>query len=102
MSRLNCRGSVVLVLLAVLAVAPARADKPAPADVDKLNKKIDSFTLKDSAGKPFALADLKSKKAIVVVFLSFNCPVSNSYTPTLINLHKDYTRKGVAFVAVNA
>jgi thiol-disulfide isomerase/thioredoxin/mono/diheme cytochrome c family protein len=101
MSRLLRRGVVALILFACLIV-PARADRPAPADVDKLNKKIDSFTLEDSAGKPFALADLKEKKAVVVVFLSFNCPVSNSYSPTLIGLHQAYAGKGVAFVAVNS
>ncbi len=100
MSRLLCRS--FLVLTAVLALAlPARADK-ADTDVDKLNKKIDSFTLKGGDGKEFALSSLEGKKAVVVVFLSFNCPVSNGYSPVLIELHRAYSGKGVAFVGINA
>src|SRR3954453_19714875 len=87
------------VLTALALVAPSRADK---ADVDKLNKKVDPFSLKTADDKTFSLADLKEKKAVVVLFLSFDCPVSNGYSPTLIELHKAYAGKGVAFVAVNA
>ena len=90
--------SAGLVLLS-LAVPSFAADT---ADVDKLNKKVEAFTLKTADQKAFALADLKDKKAVVVVFLSFDCPVSNSYAPTLIDLHKTYAHKKVAFVAVNS
>ena len=64
----------------VLGRAEKAADK---APVEKLNKKIDSFTLADAGGKAWSLDSLKDKKAVVVVFLSFECPVSNSYAPTL-------------------
>src|SRR4051794_23205176 len=83
-------------------VAPTRADIPEKPDVDKLNKKIDDFSLKTGDGKTWPLSDLKGKKAVVVVFLSFDCPVSNSYAPTLAALHKSYSDRGVSFVAVNA
>src|SRR6185437_2191379 len=75
------------------------ADKS--ADVDKLNKKIDSFTLKDAAGKPFSLASFKGKKAVVVVFLSFECPVSRNYSSVLAELHKTCSGKDVAFLAID-
>src|SRR5262245_32747063 len=80
--------------------AAGRADKP--TDVDKLNKKIDPFTLADAAGKPWSLAAVKDPRAVVVVFLSFDCPVSTSYSPTLAELHKAYAGKGVTFLGVNA
>src|SRR5262249_50477338 len=66
---------------------------------DKLGTKIDP-PLVDGTGKSARLADLSGEKATVVVFLSFDCPNSNGYTPTLIDLHKDYAAKGVKFVAV--
>ncbi len=76
-----------------------RADSP--MDVDKLNKKIDPFSLTDATGKAWSLDSLKDKKAVVVVFLSFECPVSNSYAQTLATaLHKSYSSKGVAFLAI--
>ncbi|MFO0876564.1 MAG: redoxin domain-containing protein [Gemmataceae bacterium] len=75
--------------------------EPTP-DVEKLNKKIESFTLDDAAGKPWTLASLKGKKAVVVAFLSFECPVSNSYCTTLAELARSYSAKDVAFVAINS
>src|SRR5262249_35283771 len=66
----------------------------------KLNKKIDNLTFKDAAGKTVSLHDLKDKKAVVVVFLSFECPVSNSYAPLLNDLVKQYGARDVAFLGL--
>src|SRR5207244_4469318 len=52
--------------------------------------------------KPVALHDVKDRKAVVVVFLSFECPVSNSYAPALAELARTYGERGVAFLAVNS
>ena len=73
------------------------ADGPSNA---RLGKKIDNFTLNDVSGKAFSLYDLKEKKAIVVVFLSFDCPVSTGYSPTLAKLAKEYGPLGVSFIGV--
>ncbi len=91
--------SLLLAAVAVLCVGPAFTEGPS---VDKLNKPIENVTFKNADGKAVALHDLKDKKAIVVVFLSFECPVSNSYAPVLAELHKAYAEKGVAFLAVNS
>src|SRR5262249_55961094 len=61
--------------------------------------KIDNVAFKDG-GKTVALYDLKDHKAVVVAFLSFECPVSNGYMPVLAELHKEYAAKGVAFLGV--
>jgi peroxiredoxin len=61
---------------------------------------IANLTFTDSAGKTIALHDFKDKKAIVVVFLSFDCPVSTSYSQPLADMHKEYARHGVAFVGL--
>ncbi len=90
----------VLALLAGLLDAPARADRELV--VDKLNKKIDNFTLPDAAGRDVSLYDLKDKKVVVIVFLSFDCPVSNSYAPSLAELARSYGARQVAFLAVNS
>jgi peroxiredoxin len=81
--------------------APTKAPEEA-LNVDKLNKKIDNFTLPDGSGKVVSLDGLKAKKLVVVVFLSFECPVSTSYAPTLAELAKGYAPKGVAFLGVNS
>src|SRR4051812_4515086 len=101
MRRITLPALVIPALLAAFATLSPFARADSPTDVDKLNQKI-TFTLDDAAGKSWSLASLVDKKAVVVVFLSFDCPVSNSYAPTLIELHKAYADKGVAFVAINA
>ncbi len=98
----GCRGVCAWLVAAAaccLLAGIARAEK-APSNA-RLGKKIDNFTARDTEGKPFALYGLKEKKAIVVVFLSFDCPVSASYSQTLANLAKTYTDRGVAFVGVS-
>src|SRR5262249_38125316 len=88
----------VAVLLALAASARA-ADDP---NTDKLNKKIDNFTLTDDNGKAVSLHDFQDPKAVVVVFLAFECPVSASYATSLADLHRAYNDKGVHFLAVNS
>jgi peroxiredoxin len=44
--------------------------------------------------------ELSDKKATVVVFLSFDCPVSNSYAPTLQELHRQFAEKKIGFVGI--
>jgi peroxiredoxin len=67
----------------------------------KLNTKIDNVRFTDAAGKPFALHDLQGKQAVVVVFVSFDCPVSVSYAGPLAELSRAYADRGVAFLAVS-
>lgn len=79
--------------------ADKEKDKEQPI-TDKINKEIDNVKFTDATGKASALKDLAGKNATVVVFLSFDCPVSNSYALTLAELHKAYSEKGVNFIAL--
>ena len=88
-------------LALLVLVAPVRA-ADAPPPNDKLNTRIANVTLLDADGKPVALLGTKDTKAVVVVFVSFECPVSNSYAPVLAELANAYAAKGVAFFAVNS
>jgi peroxiredoxin len=73
-----------------------------PQAGDATPKRVGSFRLKDTAGKTWALDDLKDQKALVVVFIGTQCPVNNAYMPRLGDLYKQYADKGVQFVAINA
>jgi peroxiredoxin len=86
----------VLTVLLVTALVVRADDSP------RVGKTIDAFSLKDTAGKVWNLADLKEKKAIVVVFVGTECPVNNSFMPRLVELAKEYDAKGVQFLAINA
>jgi thiol-disulfide isomerase/thioredoxin len=92
--------ALALAAASALLAGAARADQP--LNVDKVNKKIDNVTLQDAAGKPVSLYGLKDKKAVVVLFLSFDCPVSNSYAPLLAELAGAYAGRQVAFLAINS
>jgi peroxiredoxin len=75
------------------------ADEAGPSRA-KLGEKIPNVVFRDSGGGTHALYDLKDQKAIVIVFLSFECPVSRSYCKPLVDLHKELGKHGVAFVGL--
>jgi peroxiredoxin len=83
---------------ACLLTSAAQADTPAT----RIGKKIDAFSLNDTAGKTWSLDALKDSKAVVVIFIGTQCPINNSLMPRLAELHKTYADKGVQFLAVNA
>jgi peroxiredoxin len=96
MKRLACCLAVPALAILVYIALPARLEtkgvKPA---------KIDNFTLKDADGKAWSLNDVKKSKVVVLLFLGTECPINNAYLPRLVELSKEYTDKGVAFVAIN-
>jgi peroxiredoxin len=92
-----------VVLATALCAGPgsfARAEST--PSTDKIGKKIEHVSFTDAGGRTMALHDLKEKKAIVVVFLSFDCPVSTGYSPVLAELARTYGDRGVAFIGVAA
>jgi peroxiredoxin len=97
--RCHTRLFLVAGLLLPLLSLSAHSNPPAAAGP---RKKIDDFTLKDTAGKDWSLAGRKDCKAIVVLFLGTECPINNAYLPRLAELSRQYEPKGVQFVAINA
>jgi peroxiredoxin len=92
--------------LPMLAITVALVPLPAPTvgadpepSTDRLNKEIENVKLPAVAGKASSLKDHAGKTATVVAFLSFDCPVSNSYANTLSELHKTWSTQGVGFLA---
>src|SRR5438046_5460597 len=72
------------------------ADKPEAV----IGTKAPSPTLPGLDGKPVKFDTLRGKAATVVAFVSFECPVSNSYATQLNELTRDSAAKGVAVVLV--
>ena len=88
----------VLFLLAIPIAGPLPADPTPPAAA-----RVADFTLTDVvADKPVSLGDFQAKKAVVVVFIGTECPISNAYMPRLAELAKSYADKDVAFLAINS
>ncbi len=85
-------------LVVCIVVGLARADS-APSSV---GKKVAPFALKDAHGKVVSLDHFQNAKAVVVIFAGTECPINNAYMPRLAELAKEYSAKGVQFVALNA
>ena len=61
----------------------------------KLGDKMPNLTSKDEKGKSYRLYELEKQKAIAIVFLSFECPVSRSYSEELNEIAKEFEKFGV-------
>jgi mono/diheme cytochrome c family protein len=90
---LNLATLYLSVVCALAAIVPAAlsADKSPP---------INELTFRTEAGKSVAWKDLAGDKGTVVVFLSFDCPMSTSYTKSLSDLAKATAAKGIKFVGL--
>lgn len=57
--------------------------------------------LKSVEGRVVDLTDFAEARAVVLVFFSNRCPMSQAYTPRLAALTRDYEQQGVRVVAVS-
>lgn len=60
------------------------------------------FRLRDTAGAVHTDAEWAGRKAVVLYFVTTDCPVANSYVPEMNRLREAYAASGVAFYAVQA
>jgi peroxiredoxin len=58
------------------------------------------FSFADTSGRVHALADWAGKRAVVLLFVSTDCPLSNRYVPEMNRIAGTYAPQGVAFYAV--
>jgi thiol-disulfide isomerase/thioredoxin len=88
-------GLGVLLSLAASGVADDRPAGPAPGA--RLSA---GSSLRDLRGNHRSVQDFKERKALVLVFLGTECPVSNVYLAGLLALEKQYRPKEVQFLAI--
>lgn len=65
-----------------------------------LGQKVADISFPTPDGKKTSWHELKGKKATVIVFLSFECPVSNSYSKPLTDIHTELVKYGVSFIGI--
>jgi thiol-disulfide isomerase/thioredoxin len=58
------------------------------------------FSFDDSAGHLHTYAEWAGKRAIVLLFVSTDCPLSNRYVPEMNRMVSDYGPRGVVFYAI--
>ena len=90
----NFLSLVALVTVCYLSIA-ACANYSSP-------EKITDFTLADYNGKKHSLSDYKEAKAIVIMFIATECPVSNDYNSRMEKIYNDYKEKGITFLGINS
>jgi len=67
----------------------------------KLGSKVADFAIQDTKGNTVQAAKLMGDVS-VIMFIATKCPVSNDYNERMKAVSKDYTGKGVKFIAINA
>ncbi len=85
--------SAVLFLLSVVSAKSLNKSNPAKAE---------NFSLKDYKGKEYTLGDFKNSKAVVIMFIATQCPVSNGYNTRMEQLYENYKDKGITFIGINS
>jgi peroxiredoxin len=60
------------------------------------------FTLRDSTGAIHTATEWQQRGAVVLLFISSDCPISNRYAPTINALVKEYVPANTAFYAVQS
>jgi len=58
------------------------------------------FSLADTEGRIHTPAEWSGKRAVVLFFLTTDCPLCNNYVPELNRIAQAYTPRGVAFYGV--
>ena len=62
---------------------------------------VKDFALSDTAGRKHTAAGWSDHKAIVLIFLGTECPVSNGYAPEYRRLVEMFRGKGVQFLGIH-
>lgn len=74
-----------------------------PSNMLPLGTKAPDFLLFDTvSGDTFSLNDLKGKKGTVIMFICNHCPFVIHVNPELVKIAKDYSKKGIGFIAISS
>jgi peroxiredoxin len=60
------------------------------------------FHLRDTQGATHTTAEWAGHKAVLLYFVTIDCPVGNSYVPEMNRLREAYAPRGIGFYAVQA
>jgi len=90
-----------IVLAGAVIAGSGRTDEAVPV-APAIGTAIEDFTLPDINGKTNSLNSLKGKNGSVIIFISAQCPVSNAYNQRMEALSKDFARRGITVIGINA
>src|SRR5215813_11185410 len=73
-----------------------------PRSADSSADESWNFTLTDSEGRSHTPAEWKDSKAIALLFIGADCPISNAYAPEINRTFSAFAGKHVAFYLVHS
>src|SRR5882724_5536997 len=73
-----------------------------PSTMAPLGSPAPAFRLPDPSGKQHAIGDFESAPALLVMFICNHCPFVKHIRSGLAAFARDYQKKGVAIVGINA
>lgn len=73
-----------------------------PSTMLELGTEAPAFTLSDFDGVPQSLADFASAPALLVAFICSHCPFVKHIRAEFARMAREYQRRGLAVVAINA
>jgi len=92
---------LIVVSLSVIILAftnKKQNENPEPVSAIKISE----FTLSDIYKKEHSLSDYKDSKAILILFIATQCPVSNAYNTRMVGLYNEYHEKDIAILGINS
>jgi peroxiredoxin len=89
---------LILTATALEPIATVEVKPTAP----QIGAVVADFGLKDIHRRVRTLEGFKDKRAFAVVFIDSECPLARLYLPGLIELHGEYAKQGVQFLAINS
>lgn len=95
------RAILFLLAAAMLLEERANAEALRRAEIG-LGDAMADFSLYDTKRRLRSCRDYEDAKALVLIFVSTECPLANLYLPTLKALHQSYEGRGVQFLLINS
>jgi len=93
----------LLCSMALAVAAAAQAGEKSPAgSAATLDEDFPRATLPDAiSGKDLALIDGRGEQATVLICMSTECPISDEFMPTIVEIAATYRERGVKFIGIN-
>jgi peroxiredoxin len=92
---------LAVTLCSLFTATASAADFTPPTKFLPIGTPAPDFKLPGVDGKEYTLASFQDAKLLMVIFTCNHCPTAQAYEQRIIDLHKDYSGKGVAVVAVS-
>ena len=92
---------VSITILALISFSPSARNTIEDPKTLALGSQAPDFKLPGVDGKTYNLASFKSYPILVIVFTCNHCPTAQAYEDRIIQLTKDFSNKGVGFVAIS-